>query len=363
MLGAQAPTSILGIDPLSFASLFPSSQPSYIHVSPTNPTNTDISTRDTIQLMNQHALADSDHILIREAAQEILDAAGDSSDEGELIQGTFDYLKEHVSFVEDEDILRQAFGIDSGVELLITPARLLSMNKPMGDCDDFSMLVKAILLNLGIDNDFVTVAADKDNPTKWSHVYNMAILKDGSSKFIDTSHGKYLGWEAPNTERKVVWKLKGQAQRAERGIGMYVDKFDAADGLCGAGGLGDYYDPETGLMITSPFDSAAGGGGGAPPSAPIGILTSPSGNSSNWFASILSPFTRAASQIAVAQFGQPQLAPGTFIRGADGSILTNQPITGGGLTSLTSGLTSLTSSGVMLPLLLVGGALLLFSKK
>jgi hypothetical protein len=358
MLGSQ---SILGIDPLSFASLFPSSQPSYINVRSTNPTNTDISTRDTIGMMNQHALADSDHILIREAAQEIQDACGNPSDEGELIQGTFDYLKEHVSFIEDEDILRQAFGINSGVELLITPARLLSMNKPMGDCDDFSMLVKAILLNFGIDNDFVTVAADKDNPRKWSHVYNMATLRDGTNKFIDTSHGKYLGWEAPNTERKVVWKLKEQGLH-----NMYVDKFDAADGLCGFDGLGDYYDPETGLIISSPFDSAAGPGGVVSPSIPsppIGIQSSPSGTSSNWLSSILAPFSRAAATIAVAQFGQPQLAPGTFIQTTPGggSIVTNQPISGG-ISSLSSmfGGSSLGSSSMLMPIILIGGALLLF---
>jgi hypothetical protein len=195
-------------DLLGFSQLFPSSQPSYVNVRSTNPTNTDISTRDTIGLMNQHAIGDSQHHLIREAAQDIIDSSADPEDDLTLIQGTFDYLKEHVSFVEDEDILRQAFGIDSGVELLITPARLLSMHRPMGDCDDFSMLVKSILLNFGIDNDFVTVAADKDNPRKWSHVYNVASLHNGQQQFIDSSHGKYLGWEAPNTERKVVWRRR-----------------------------------------------------------------------------------------------------------------------------------------------------------
>jgi hypothetical protein len=152
---------------------------------------------------------------------------------------------------------------------------------------------------------------------------------------------------------------------------MYVDKFDAADGLCGfmegLGLLGDYYDPETGLMISSPFDSAAGPGGVVSPNypvvstAPIGLATSPPANSQNWLSSILAPFTKAASTIAVAQFGQPNLQPGTFIRGADGSILTNQPITGGGvlagssLFGATGGL-----SGMMMPIILIGGALILF---
>lgn len=194
------------VDLLSFSSLFSSALPSYLNIRSTNPNDTDISTRDTITMMNHHSLVDSRHPIVRGVAEDILDKVADQGDDFELIEATYDWVKENVTFVEDEQLLKQMFGIDKGVELLIEPARLLSMHRPMGDCDDFSMLIKALLLNFDIDSDFVTVAADREHPRKWSHVYNLAMLSDGKPQFIDASHGKYLGWEAPNANRKVVWK-------------------------------------------------------------------------------------------------------------------------------------------------------------
>lgn len=148
---------------------------------------------------------------------------------------------------------------------------------------------------------------------------------------------------------------------------MHFDKFNASV----SDGMGDYYDPETGLMISSPYDSAAG---------PSSIMTGPSftpggiqpiasnvpapSSGFNW-ASILAPFTNAASKIAVAQFGQPQLAPGTFIQTTPGggSIITNQPI-GGGISNLGfSSLSSLSGSSFLMPLLLIGGAFLLLGRR
>lgn len=277
------------------------SQPSYLSVVPTNPNNSDVSAADTIQLMQQYAQEDSQSTQIQEAADEIRDAAtGDSA--RELIDATFEWIKSHIQFVEDEQILKRLFGIDSGTELLIKPSRLLSMNNPMGDCDDFSMLTKSILINLGVDTSLVTVAANKSAIGRWSHVYNMAHLEDGSLLPIDSSHGKYVGWEAPGVSRKGMWKDK------EGGENMNVKTNNV---------LGDI----------------------------------------DWEA-ILTPISQVGGSILKAQYGQPQLAPGTYIRGADGSILTNQPVTTAGI--LPAGAGSVGSSlSSILPIILVGGLMLL----
>lgn len=149
---------------------------------------------------------------------------------------------------------------------------------------------------------------------------------------------------------------------------MFVDKFDAMhiDRECGhrgparsnvdGMGMGDYYDPESGTIIQSPYDSAAGPGGVVSPTIMTPTPVNVSGT--NW-AALLNPFSKAASQIAVAQFGQPQLAPGTFIRGADGSILTNQPVTGGVSTLFSGGGFGTFNIGSLLPIIVIGGLVLL----
>jgi hypothetical protein len=317
--------------------LLGSAYPSAVNIRPTHPLNSDISTSDTIQLMYQHSQSDINHELIREAIQEIKDNANNEEDESELVERVFDYVKEKVQFVEDETILNELFGIDRGVELLIKPARLLSMPRPMGDCDDFSMLSHSLLSGLGIQSNFVTVAADKNNPKKWSHVYLVAKLKDGREIPIDTSHGKYVGWEAPNITRKDVWVHKDNRNREINN--MYVN----------SRGMGCLtYDSEGNCL--DPVDLGTSTGGDSttilPPTVfppPVGVTTAnPTVSGTNW-AAIFAPLANVGAAIAKAQFGQPQLAPGTFIRNADGSIVTNQPISGsaGGISLGTSLGTSL----------------------
>lgn len=303
----------LGINELGWAELFGSSLPSSIATKRTDPTNTDISTADTIELMEAHTARDISHPLIQQALADIISSPSVvDSDPHSKVQGVFDYVKERVTFVEDESTLTKLFGIESDVELLITPARLLSMNQPMGDCDDFSMLTKALLQGMGIETRFVTVGADAQLPGKWSHVYCMATLPDGETIAVDTSHGKYLGWEAPHINRKGIW-ANGRVQEpkaSREGLNM-----DAVT----AGSLGAI---DWGKILES------------------GIST--------------------AGSIATAQFGQPRLAPGTFIRNADGSVLTNQPYPAGGISLNTSG--GGVSSGMIL-LAVVGIGLLLAFKK
>ena len=52
------------------------------------------------------------------------------------------------------------------------------MPAPAGDCDDFSMLTAALLEASGIPWEFVTVAADRDSPGRFSHVYVRALVEE-----------------------------------------------------------------------------------------------------------------------------------------------------------------------------------------
>jgi hypothetical protein len=302
--------------------------PSYISITPTDSSNSDVSTADTILLMQRYADEDSHSKQVQEAVDEIRDKAIDDS-EMSLIESTFEWVKDHVQFQSDESVLNRLFGVKEGTELLIKPSRLLSMNTPMGDCDDFSMLTRSLLTNMGIKADYMTVAADSQQIGRWSHVYTQATLKDGKTVPVDSSHGKYVGWEAPFISRKGLWGTSGQTQ-TKKGE---VNSMD----LSALKGLGQYdYGGET---VTG--------------------ADLPSGDGVDW-GSIFGPLSSAGSSILKAQFGQPQLAPNTYIRTPQGGILTNQPVTTAGI--LPAGAGSVGSSlSSILPIILIGGlGLLIF---
>lgn len=306
-------SELLAAERGEWLSMFGSADSS-LHVFDTDPTDTDLSTAHTVALMANHARDAAGSSIVLDARDEILEHLHEGSSEGELLEATFHWIKERVQFVQDESLVKRLFGIDSGKELLITPERLLTMPHPMGDCDDFSTLCCSLLLSMGIQCDFVTIAAQRDTPDKFSHVYCVATLPSGEKVNLDTSHGKAVGWEAPNIYRKQIWNVL-------RDEDMLVKRNGLGDGDWG----GEAGPPDIMSVPNS-------GGGFA--SSPL-------------FSNLIGLFAKTGTQIAQAQFGQPQLAPGTYIRNADGSILTNQPV--GGIQFGGGGL------GISSNMILVGG--------
>lgn len=181
-------------------------------ITPTSSTNSDRSVADTITLMIQIAKVSSQDpkvIAVTKQAVRLLDR--ESSDR-EICTAIFKWIKENVQFLEDEEINYFQLGMDittaMDTELLITPPALLSMPRPMGDCDDFSTLCAAMLLVLNFHCAFVTVAVDKDDEKRFSHVYVKAWLQDeNKGLYMDCSHGPYVGWETDKYTRKVEWGI------------------------------------------------------------------------------------------------------------------------------------------------------------
>lgn len=118
----------------------------------------------------------------------------------------FWFSKSHVKFVNDDKLLRIALGICTPEEFLIEPPRLITMPRPRGDCDDFTMLVCSLLACDGIPYQIETVAADPRVPGIYSHVFCSAIV-DGQHLPLDASHGAYPGWEVPieRVTRRQIW--------------------------------------------------------------------------------------------------------------------------------------------------------------
>lgn len=182
--------------------------PINVSIRSTNPYNSDISTADTIDAMKAIARRYSHSCpCIGYVAFAIDQQIPPNASEQDICKAIWYWVHSHIKFVTDEETMQQ-MGLDvwhPTKELLIAPDALLSMVTPSGDCDDFSILTAALLLHFGFRCCFVTIAADDNEPGKWSHVYCRAYFNDGSYMNMDTSQDKWPGWEHPIWKRKKEW--------------------------------------------------------------------------------------------------------------------------------------------------------------
>jgi hypothetical protein len=168
------------------------------------PLDDEAATAQTIGRMREYATADSVSPIVRRAAYA---AIGDERDARRQAERVFHWIQRRVRFVEDAELVRGLSGTADEDEVLVRPVDLLTMPQPCGDCDDFSMLCAAMLRALGIASEFITVAADRSAADMYSHVYVCAQLPGGPLA-LDTSHGRYPGWEVPRAGKIRNWSLE-----------------------------------------------------------------------------------------------------------------------------------------------------------
>jgi transglutaminase-like putative cysteine protease len=134
---------------------------------------------------------------------------------GDCLAGNFSDVKNAITFVQDEDTAAPYESWLSGPipETLVRPVDMLRMQSPQGDCDDFSMSMRARLVALGIPATFVTVAVDPEDPARFSHVYVAADCSTGACGRgysgrvpLDASHGPAPGWECGQVAP--VWRTQ-----------------------------------------------------------------------------------------------------------------------------------------------------------
>lgn len=162
---------------------------------PTDSSDTDISTRDTVVQMIALANTASRSNLVIHVVDSLIKSLPNNPSERDVARAIYNFVRRTVRFKEDEDALFRRLGygrVDK--ELLISPDVLLSMNPREGDCDDFSMLVASLLRCVGIHCQFVIICADERLPWKWSHVYVSSLI-EGERVAMDASHGHFIGWE------------------------------------------------------------------------------------------------------------------------------------------------------------------------
>lgn len=141
--------------------------------------------------------------------------------DGEPLTGIHRFVRQSLRFAEDEDTLASVIGEipdrETTIETLIAPVDLSDAIDagltPSEDCDGFATYVAALLETAGIPCAFVTVAADADDKSRFSHVYVVAYPIEGVRIPIDASHGPHVGWEVPNRfGRQREWPLRQTKQ-------------------------------------------------------------------------------------------------------------------------------------------------------
>lgn len=188
--------------------------PIRVHATRTDPLRSDISTADTIGIMQKLAHQYATDPYVQNATAQATGRLGPGASDRDIASAIFHWIRANVQFVEDEWVMYEQLGVQPehlDQELLIVPPRLLTMPQPMGDCDDFSLLTACQLLCVGLRPYWVTVATDRSDPWKFSHIYVCVRLED-EARFLCLDAGNRLtgvppGWEPSGVTRKAIWTV------------------------------------------------------------------------------------------------------------------------------------------------------------
>lgn len=112
----------------------------------------------------------------------------------ELIFAVYDWTKNNMVYVNDpayNELIHSA-------EVLMR--RHFELGELSGDCDDFTILICSLLLQLGIPCKARMVKLkQRDGSYQFAHIYPMARAANGQWYALDaTEKRRQLGWEAPH---------------------------------------------------------------------------------------------------------------------------------------------------------------------
>jgi hypothetical protein len=167
------------------------------------PADNDAVTAQTVSLMWQYVQAATQHPPVIEATRQALDGLREDSPAWQKARAIHSWIAKHTDFVAHEKML-PGLGFQGDEQLLIPPYLFLETGQ--GDCPMYAMLTAAMLEIAGVPAIIVTLAADQRDPTRWSHVYTVAVEENGDYLPVDTAAaaqrpGLGMGWEATGYRR------------------------------------------------------------------------------------------------------------------------------------------------------------------
>ena len=345
----------------------------------------DVATAETIRFMCGCIDGSAKNAAVQQAARDAVTrfgalgafdvTAGGRADTGvlsdaDLARGVYWFARYTIKRLHHGEFKATVAAFPEKKQLLVSPDVLLTQY-PQGDCSAFTMAICALLKCLGIGYELVAVAADGRDPSIFSHVYPRAVLGDGSRLVLDAHAMPGPGEEVPAEDvyRKQVYDSQGAPVSDQptgfKGLHMYQMR----------GGLGDCTADDAGNVtctadsvpapVYGPTDSQLSGGLCASgyvvdsagncynPSNPLNSLTGSTTTAAggttpfNWsseIANLANAWTKIGGQVVAPQVTQT---------GANGTSITGPA---SALTSLTSGISSM-SSGSLIELLLIGGVI------
>jgi hypothetical protein len=179
------------------------------------PDDPDTQVRLAVHAVIRMVLEDCGKPIIQRAAAQALELGG-----GDPITGAWRAIKPFIQFRQDVDIANDLDIEDTRkrdvVETFLSPATQARLIQLRGfgveDCDGYTMYAACLLRALGIPTTMCTVAAERDRPRLFSHVYLVAY-RNGVRIPMDLSHGPYPGWECPNLDRLREWPVSAETLR------------------------------------------------------------------------------------------------------------------------------------------------------
>ena len=289
-----------------------------------------VATRQTVEKMCEYIRAGALDELVQWWAECGVTRYGMGSRDPQALCWAMYWLVKHaIQFARDEPRLFQV-GEGDALDMLIAPAVLVRMSQPKEDCDGFTMLVCALLQCVGVRTVIVTVAADPQDPSRWSHVFPMALTPQPIP--LDASHGSGPGWIVPaaHTFRWQAWDCDGSPCDVKRprrqGLHGWVPSGH------GFGGLGqdvlDEYITDTGdtsggssVQLTGPGVTDTGS-----PYFPVTTYspntpTPASSSSFNWTSFLQNLTNQAAGVAKVAEVNASATNASLALSGAFSSLL------------------------------------------
>ena len=117
------------------------------------------------------------------------------NNEQETFKNIWNFVRNNILYQNDE----------KGKEQLRRPQRTL--HDKTGDCDDFSILISSILMNLGIKHELLVTAYKKES--QWQHIYPVAYDTQGNRFVIDcVPEIPYFNYEAKPIINKIIINMK-----------------------------------------------------------------------------------------------------------------------------------------------------------
>lgn len=190
-----------------------------VHITPTG-TDPDGQVQDTLRLMARYIREDSRDRILMDLARRL-----------STPERIWAWVRQAIRFQHDQEILPQAPDGSPVVEVLVRPVDMLTVIgqhqagesvRPVGDCDDFTMLVGALLMAAGWPVWLEIVGVNRDRPGRLGHIYVVTRV-NGQDLALDASHGPAAGWRVQTgVNRRERVEITSPAQAGTGGMGMVM---------------------------------------------------------------------------------------------------------------------------------------------